>query len=96
MDFFGFDTRDKAFNGLSRGNRAGDPVLEAPAYVGAYDPDQMPGFTQGDRQDWIDRFTKTLPPKVADMYQRMLRNYQASQGTLPTNAPNFAEGAWPR
>jgi hypothetical protein len=52
----------------------------------------MPGFTQDDRQAWLNKFIPTLPPKVADIYQRMLHGYPASQGPLPTNAPQFAEG----
>lgn len=80
------DVRSKAFQSLGLANRAGDYIKESPAYVGAYDPSQMPQFTPEDRQNWISQFIKTLPDETANLYKRIISNYNASQGQLPTQA----------
>jgi hypothetical protein len=47
----------------------------------------MPDFTEADRQAWLEQFKGTLPDKVADLYQRIINNYQASRQPLPVQAP---------
>ena len=70
---------DKAIHSFYAGKRAGSLTDELPAYVGAFDPKQMPEFTEGDRQRFLTQFKTILPDKVAQTFQRLLNSYQASQ-----------------
>lgn len=66
--------------------RAGDPVKELPAYMGAYVKNEIPGVDQKMRSDYLSELFKTLPTHVAEQFIRMMQNYQASQ------APPFKTG----
>lgn len=82
-DIFSFRETDpikatlKAF-GL--GQRVGNPAQELPAYVGAYNPQQMPGLSEAMRQKYIGLLMQNLNSQNQNMYQRIIQNYAASQG----------------
>lgn len=80
LNFLTGDPAAKATEALINANRVGNlQTIEPPAYVGAYDPSQMPGFTEADRQAYLKRLMPTLQPNTANLLQRIIQSYQASQ-----------------
>lgn len=75
----GYNPITKAANAFNIGSRGGDVQRELPAYVGAYNPNQLPGFTEEDRQAYLDRLYPTLKPDVAQTLMRIIQSYNASQ-----------------
>lgn len=69
----------KAADALKRGNRMGSPAIELPAYVGAYRYSELPGFTEEDRQKYLNSLYRTMDPDAASTLRRIVQSYNASQ-----------------
>jgi hypothetical protein len=79
----------QALEALKRGHRGGIGWREAPAYIGAYRAQEMPGFSEAQRQQWIEQFSRSLDPKAAAIWKRIIDSYEASQRQLPIQAPEL-------
>lgn len=70
-----YDPTELARQGMQKASRGGDWHAEVPAYVGAYKPEELPGFSEKDRQDYLKRLMPTLNPRTAETLKRMLTTY---------------------
>jgi hypothetical protein len=75
------DPITKATLAFIKGHRAGNIYQELPAYAGAYNPQELPEFTEGDRQRYLSRLYQTLQPDTANMLNRIISNFSASQNS---------------
>lgn len=62
-----------------RGKRAGNLDQELPAYVGAYNSEQLPSLTPEQASQYVRLIMKNMKPEIASKYQRIVNSYIASQ-----------------
>lgn len=75
----GYSPQSLAERAMQEGMRAGNPRVEVPAYVGAYNPKQLPGFSEEDRQRYLTGLYQNMTPQLAVQLKRIIAAYEAGQ-----------------
>jgi len=69
----------KARAAWTRSDRGGHITMELPAYMIAWRPGDLKGFSTEDRNAWLKKFLPTMPPKTQAMMLRIMASHDASQ-----------------